>query len=133
MPTSDFNYDHPTYTTMRQHVATAAIATAGVQPGLTFRSNVKVVVTKIGVVLNSVSSNSLIMTLFHNGSAAALLTLSNSANEVAREFTLAVNRTLETLTDRLEVSSDKDKGDVSIVYDYRISPGAQYDLNAAIG
>jgi hypothetical protein len=132
MASLDFNYDHPTYTVMRQHIVSGAVAAAGTQPGLQFRSNVKAVVTKVAAVLGSVSSATLILTLLHNGSIAAILTLSNSANEVAREFTLSVNRTLDTILDRFEISAAKDKGDVTIIYDYRISPGASFDLNAAI-
>lgn len=126
------SYDSPNYTVIRQQSHTAAVAAAGVLPTLTFRSRVAAVVTGIGVVLGSASSVSLILTLLHNGSVAAILTLSNSANEVAREFTLAVNRTLTSLTDRFEVSANKDKGDVSVVYEFRVVPGANYSLNAAL-
>jgi hypothetical protein len=105
---------------VRKHMASGAVAAAGVQPSLTFRCDVKAVVTKVGVVLGSVSSATLIATLLHNGSVMAVLTLSNSANEVAREFTLSVGRTMDTMLDRLEISAAKDKGDLSVVYDYRI-------------
>lgn len=132
MATQDNAYDHPTYTVNHVQQATVANTTAGVQIPLTFRSMVAAVVTKIGVVLGSVSSNTLILTLLHNGSIAAILTLSNSANEVAREFTLAVNRTLTALTDRFEVSTAKDKGDLTVVYQYRVVPGSTYSLNAAL-
>lgn len=125
-------YDSPNYTVIRQQSHTTAVAAAGVQPTLTFRSRVAAVVTGIGVVLGSASSVSLILTLLHNGSVAAILTLSNSANEVAREFTLTVNRTLTALTDRFEVSANKDKGDVSVVYEFRVVPGSNYSLNAAL-
>jgi hypothetical protein len=50
---------------------------------------------------------------------ASVLTLSNSANETARTFTLT-NRTLDTMLDRFEISAAKDKGDVTVIYDYRI-------------
>lgn len=133
MATLSDQYDSPNYTVIRQNSHTTAVAASGVQPTLTFRSRVAAVVTGIGVVLGSASSVSLILTLLHNGSVAAVLTLSNSANEVAREFTLAVNRTLTALTDRFEVSTNKDKGDVTVVYEFRIVPGSTYSLNAAIG
>lgn len=132
MATLSDQYDSPNYTVIRQNSHTTAVAAAGVQPNLTFRSRVAAVVTGIGVVLGSASSVSLILTLLHNGSVAAVLTLSNSANEVAREFTLAVNRTLTALTDRFEVSTNKDKGDVTVVYEFRIVPGSTYSLNAAL-
>jgi len=132
MATFSDDYSSSNYTIIRQQSHTGAVAAAGVQPTLTFRSRVAAVVTGIGVVLNSVSSVSLILTLLMNGSVAAVLTLSNSANEVAREFTLSVNRTLTALTDRFEVSTNKDKGDVTVVYEYRVVPGATYSLNAAI-
>lgn len=126
------SYDSPNYTVIRQQSHTANVAAAGVVPTLTFRSRVAAVVTGIGVVLGSASSVSLILTLLHNGSVAAILTLSNSANEVAREFTLSVNRTLTAITDRFEVSANKDKGDVSVVYEFRVVPGSNYSLNAAL-
>ena len=132
MATQANDYGHQNYTVIRQQSHTTAVAAAGVLPTLTFRSRVAAVVTGIGVVLNSVSSVTLILTLLMNGSIAAILTLSNSANEVAREFTLTVNRTLTSLTDRFEVSANKDKGDITVVYEFRIVPGATYSLNAAL-
>ena len=125
-------YSSSNYTIIRQQSHTTAVAAAGILPTLTFRSRVAAVVTGIGVVLNSISSVSLLLTLLHNGSIAAILTLSNSANEVAREFTLTVNRTLTALTDRFEISAAKDKGDITVVYEYRVVPGATFSLNAAI-
>lgn len=125
-------YSSAAYTIIRQESHTGNVAAAGVQPSLTFRSRVAATVTGIGVVLGSASSVSLILTLLMNGSIAAILTLSNSANEVAREFTLTVNRTLTALTDRIEVSTNKDKGDITVVYEYRVVPGATYSLNAAL-
>ncbi len=127
------SYDSPNYTLIRQAVmGTEGIAAAGIQNALTFRSRVAAVVTGVGVVLTSVSSVTLILTLLVNGSVAAILTLSNSANEVAREFTLTANRTLTSLLDRMEISTNKDKGEVSVVYEYRIVPGATFSLNAAL-
>jgi hypothetical protein len=132
MPDLNFNYDHPNYTVIRTHCVSITNTTAGTQADTAFRSSVKAVVTKIGVVLSSVSSVTLNCTLLHNGSIAAILTLSNSANEVAREFTLAVNRTLDTILDRFEISTAKDKGKFVVIYEYRIAPMSSFDLNAAI-
>ena len=132
MAINSMDYSDPSYTMMRQHSFTGAVAAAGVQVGLTFRSRVAAVVTGIGVVLGSVSSATLILTLLFNGSIAAILTLSNSANEVAREFTLTANRTLTSLTDRFEISAAKDKGDITVVYEWRVVPGSNYSLAAAI-
>jgi hypothetical protein len=133
MATQSNAYDHPSYTIMRQESKTFGPVTANaVQPALSFRSRVACVVTGIAAILNSVSSNTLILTLFFNGSIAAILTLSNSVNEVAREFTLTANRTLTGLTDRFEVSTAKDKGDVTVVYEYKLVPGASFSLNAAL-
>jgi len=132
MATQTEEYSSPNYTLIRQQSHTTAVAAAGILPALTFRSRVAAVVTGIGVVLNSVSSVTLILTLLHNGSVAAVLTLSNSVNEVAREFTLTVNRTLTSITDRFEVSAAKDKGDITVVYEWRIVPGATFSLNAAL-
>lgn len=132
MPFVDGPYDHPNYTQMRQHTASTAVAAAGAQIPLTFRSRVAAVVTGIGVVLGSASSVTLILTLRFNNSIAAILTLSNSANEVARAFTMTANYTLTSLTDRFEIDAAKDKGDLTVVYEYRIVPGAQYSINAAL-
>ncbi len=132
MASSDYQYDHANYKVHHQAVMSAAVAAAGVVPQLTFRSLVKATVTKIGVMLNSVSSVTLILTLLIDGSILAILTLSNSANEVAREFTLTANRTLDTFVNRLEVSGAKDKGDLTVIYQYRIVPGTTFSLAAAI-
>lgn len=134
MATTSFAYDDPNYSIIRNEHKTA-VAAAGTIPGLTFRSRVAAVVTGIGVALGSVSGTaSLILTLLHNGSVAAVLTLSNSANEVAREFTLSVNRTLTSITDRFEVSgpTGATTGKITVAYEYRVVPGANYSLNAAI-
>lgn len=134
MATTGFSYDHPNYTIIRSETHSAVIA-AGVIPSLGFRSRVAATVTGIGVCLGSISGTaSIILTLLMNGSVAAVLTLSNSANEVSREFTLTVNRTLTALTDRFEVSgpTGATTGKITIDYNYRIVPGATYSLNAAI-
>lgn len=128
----DASYDHPNYTTMRTHTASTAVAAAGMQTGLTFRSRVAAVVTGIGVVLGSASSATLILTLRFNNSIAAILTLSNSANEVARAFTMTANYTMTTLLDRFEIDAAKDKGDFTVVYEYRVVPGSVFSLNAAL-
>jgi len=136
MPTIGQNYSHPNYTTIRQESKASAVgATFGIVHELTFRSRVAAVVTGIGVALESASgSGSLILTLLINGSVAAILTLSNSANEVAREFTLTANRTLSALTDRIQIGTPTHvTGAVAVVYEYRIVPGSDYSLNAAIG
>ena len=134
MATISFSYDNPNYTYIREEAHTA-VAAAAVIPGLTFRSRVAAVVTGIGVCLGSVSGTAtLILTLLMNGSVAAVLTLSNSANEVAREFTLTALRTLTSITDRFEVSgpTGATTGKITVVYNYRIVPGSTYSINAAL-
>ena len=130
------SYDHPNYTVIREEVNSAVAAAAGVVQSLTFRSRVAATVVGIGVVLGSISDTAtLILTLLHNGSVAAVLTLSNSANEVAREFTLTANRTLTSFTDRFQVSvgtAGATTGKISVAYQYRIVPGATYSLAAAL-
>ena len=135
MATQTMQYDHPAYTVIRQEAkATAVGAAVGIMHELTFRSRVAAVVTGIGAVLESISgTGSLILTLLIDGSVAAILTLSNSANEVAREFTLTANRTLTSLGQRIQVGTPTHvTGAVAVVYEYRIVPGATYSLNAAI-
>lgn len=135
MATAGMNYDHPNYTVIREHTATAVSGAAGIIHGLSFRSRVAAVVTGVGVVLESVSgTGSLILTLLVDGSVLAILTLSNSANEVAREFTLTANRTLTAMTGRLQIGTPTHAtGAVSVVYQYRVVPGSDFSLNAAIG
>lgn len=135
MPVIDQEYSHPNYTVMHQEVLTDnAPATAGIIHGLSFRSRVAAVVTGIGAVLESISgTGSLILTLLIDGSVAAILTLSNSANEVAREFTLTANRTLTSLTQRIQVATPTfATGAVTVVYQYRVVPGATFSINAAL-
>lgn len=135
MATDSQDYSHPNYTVIRQNSKSSAVGSAvGIIHGLSFRSRVAAVVTGIGAILESISgTGSLILTLTHNGSVMAILTLSNSANEVAREFTLTANRTLTAFTDRLQVSTPTHvTGAVSVIYEYRIVPGSNFSLIAAI-
>lgn len=135
MPILTMSYDHPAYTTVHQDVMSSnAPASPGIMHPLTFRSRVSAVVTGIGAVLESVSgTGSLILTLLIDGSVAAILTLSNSANEVAREFTLTANRTIVSLAQRIQVATPTHStGAVTVVYQYRVVPGADFSINAAI-
>lgn len=135
MPVNSMSYDHPAYTVVHQDVMSAnAPASPGIMHALTFRSRVAAVVTGIGAVLESASgTGSLILTLLIDGSVAAVLTLSNSANEVAREFTLTANRTITSLAQRIQVATPTHStGAVSVIYQYRVVPGADFSLNAAI-
>jgi hypothetical protein len=120
---------------MHQVAQTANMpATPGTIHSLTFRSRVAAVVTGIGAVLESISgTGSLILTLLIDGSVAAILTLSNSANEVAREFTLTANRTLTSLGQRIQIGTPTHStGAVTVVYQYRVVPGATFSINAAL-
>jgi hypothetical protein len=135
MATVSKSYDAADYTMIRQESKASAVGAAvGIIHGLTFRSRVAAVVTGIGAVLESASgSGSLILTLLIDGSVAAILTLSNSANEVARSFTLTANRTIADLTGRIQVGTPTHvTGAVAVVYEYRIVPGSDYSVNAAI-
>lgn len=138
MASASYQYDHPNYTVIRQQcLSTQDFATLGIQPMLTFRSRVACVVTHITATTggSTVITATLILTLLHNGSVAAVLTLEESLNTSAAAFTLTANRTLTTLTDRLEVSTAATfsaSAGVSVVYEYRIVPGSTYSLFAAI-
>lgn len=138
MASASFQYDHPNYTVIRQESKTSTnLASAGIKNELTFRSHVACVVTQVSATTggSTVLSASVILTLTHNGSVAAILTLEESLNTSAAVFTLTANRTLTAITDRLEVSTNAtfsaDAG-VSVVYEYRIVPGSTYSLFAAI-
>lgn len=133
-----FQYDHPNYTVIRQETkSTADLLKIGMQSELTFRSHVACVVTQISATTggSAVLSATLILTLLHNGSVAAVLTLEESLNTSVGVFTLTANRTLTAITDRFEVSTNSTlSGDcsVSVCYEYRIVPGSTYSLFGAI-
>jgi len=138
MASTDMSYDNPNYTVIRQESKTTAnLATAGLQTDLTFRSRVACVVTQISATTggSTVLSATLILTLTHNGSVAAVLTLEESLNTTNGVFTLTANRTLVSLLDRLEVSINATfsaHAGVTVLYEYRIVPGSTYSLFAAI-
>ena len=133
MAALDFNYDHPNYTIIRQHLATGQIAATGVQSGLAFRSKVAAVVTGVFAILQSVGTGTLLLTLLVDGSVAAILTLQNSINEGGQTFTLAANRTLAAMTGRIDISTPTHAtGNLQIEYQYRLVPGSTFSVNAAI-
>ncbi len=138
MPSVDLNYDHPSYTTMRQECKTTnGLATAGNQGALTFRSKVAAVVTGIYAIVGG-SLNitaSMILTLLFNNSVRAVLTLDSTINSVAEAFTLTTNQTLTGMTDSFRVSTAAAytaDGEVSVIYEYKIVPGSTYSVIAAI-
>ena len=137
MPAIDMNYSHPTYITMRQESKTSGVATAGNQPGLTFRSKVACVVTGIYAIMGGslAVTASMILTLLFNNSVRAVLTLQSTINELAESFTLTTNQTLASMTDNFRVSTAaaySADGEVTVIYEFRIVPGAVYSLNAAL-
>ena len=137
MPGIEASYDHPNYTTMRQEVKTEVATSAGNKHNLTFRSKVACVVTGIYAVMGGsiAVTASMILTLLFNNSVRAVLTLQSTINELAESFTLTTNQTLTGMTDSFMVSSAaaySADGHISVVYEYRIVPGAVYSLNAAL-
>ena len=128
MPSFSQQYDHPNYTVIRQESKTTSqgsLALLGLKPELTFRSKVACVVTQI----SATTGGSLVP------STTLILTLEESLNTTAGVFTLAANRTLTAVTDRLEVSVNvtvSADAAVSVVYEYRIVPGSTYSLYTAI-
>ena len=137
MPSIDVNYNHPTYTVMRQECKTHIATNAGGLPGLTFRSKVACVVTGITAIMGGsiAGSVSMILTLLFNNSVRAVLTLQSTINEAAESFTLTTNQTLTSMTDNFRISSAAALSadtEVSVVYEYRIVPGSVYSLIAAL-
>ena len=136
MAARTMSYDDTNYTQIRMSVHSASVATAAAAvPGLTFRSRVACVVTQITAILGgTVATTTLIITLLFNGSIAALLTLEESINEFIGTFTLASNYTLTSFTDRFEVGAGAAASApyISVVYEYRIVPGATFSLYAAL-
>lgn len=137
MASIDFSYDHPSYISMRQECKTAAVGTAGNQAGLMFRSKVACVVTGIYAIMGGslAATASMILTLLFNNSVRAVLTLQSTINELAESFTLTTNQTLTGLTDSFMVSTAaaySADSFVTVVYEYKIVPGATYSINAAI-
>lgn len=136
MPELAQSYDHPNYTVIRQHQATASSA-AGALNALTFRSRVACVVTQITAIMGGsiVGTATVILTLLFNNSVAAVLTLEESINEFIGTFTMTANRTLTTFTDNYRVmASAALTADVhiSVSYEYRIVPGSTFSLAAAL-
>ena len=130
------SYDHPNYTTIRQHQAASAVA-SGSNPALGFRSQVACVVTQITAILGGslVGSATVILTLLFNNSVAAILTLEESINEEIGTFTMSANRTLSSFTDGYRIMANAAlTGDtqVHVEYQYRIVPGATFSLAAAL-
>lgn len=140
MAASSFNYDDPNYTIIRQESKTTAcgeLGSAALKSSLTFRSKVAAVVTQITATTggSTVLTTTVILTLLHNGSVAAILTLEESLNTTTGVFTLTANRTLTAFTDRLEISTNATfsaDANISVVYEYRVVPGATFSLFAAI-
>lgn len=137
MASRDMSYDDPTYTIMRQESKSSGVGTAGNQAGLMFRSKVACVVTGIYAIMGGslAVTASMILTLLFNNSVRAVLTLSSTINELAESFTLTTNQTLATMTDSFMVSTAaaySADGIVTVIYEYRIVPGATYSLNAAL-
>lgn len=140
MASADFNYDHPNYTIIRQESHTTPVGelgSAAYKPSLTFRSKVAAVVTQITATTggSTVLSTTVILTLLHNGSVAAVLTLEESLNTTTGVFTLTANRTLTAMTDRLEISTNTTfsaDAAITVVYEYRVVPGSTFSLFAAI-
>lgn len=124
MATLQLAYDHPTHTVMRQETRHCQIAATGVQRQATFRSKLKAIVTGIWLQVVSAATGSLIMTLTHNGSVMAIKTLGNTANENGPQgFTLTSNKTLDSITDRLEIGTPTHAtGEFCVVYEYKIVP-----------
>lgn len=133
MASDNQQYDHENYTIIREHLVNGQVAATGVQSALAFRSAVSAVVTGVYAVLQSVGTGTLILTLLVDGSVAAILTLQNSINEGGQTFTLAANRTLTAKTGRIDISTPTHvTGNLSVIYQYRVVPGATFSLNAAI-
>ncbi len=115
-------YDHPNFVLVRTHTVNNQVGATGVQPSAKFRSRLKVIVDSIDVQVNSAATGSLILTLTHNGSVMAILTLGNTANENGPQtFTLTANKTLDAITDRLDVETPTHAtGNFTIIYQYRV-------------
>lgn len=137
MASVSMNYDHPTYTVVRQECKTSTVSAAGNQANLTFRSRVACVVTGIYAIMGGslAVTASMILTLLFNNSVRAVLTLQSTINELGESFTLTTNQTLTAMTDSFAVSTAaaySADGHVSVIYEYKIVPGTTYSVNAAI-
>lgn len=137
MPTIGMEYAHPTYTVMRQESKTEVATAAGNKSALTFRSKVACVVTGIYAIMGGslAVTASMILTLLFNNSVRAVLTLQSTINELAESFTLTTNQTMASMTDSFRVSSAaaySADGEITVIYEFRIVPGSNYSLNAAL-
>lgn len=137
MATLQLNYDHPTYTTMRQESKSIAPTAAGSQANLTFRSRVQCVVTGISAILGGslTPTTTLILTILHNNSVMAIVTVTKTINESLAVATLTANRTLAAVTDSICVSTNAAVSAdcvLSVIYEYKILPGQDYTIYSAI-
>ena len=137
MPSVEMNYSHPTYTVIRQESKTAGPTAAGGLIGLTFRSKVACVVTGIYAIAGGSinGTTSAILTLLFNNSVRAILTLQSTINEAVESFTLTTNQTMTSMLDNFRVSTSaaiSADTEITVVYEYKIVPGAVYSVIAAI-
>lgn len=131
------SYSHPTYTIIRQESRNVAATNAGNHAELTFRSKVACVVTGIYAIMGGslTVTTSMILTLLFNNSVRAVLTLQSTINELVESFTLTTNQTMTSMTDSFRISSAaaySADGEISVIYEYKIVPGATYSVIAAI-
>lgn len=123
MATLGVAYDHPSFTVIRQQSFNCQIAATGVQSAGVFRSKLKALVTGVHAIINSVGTGTIILTLTHNGSVMAVKTIGNTVEQNISSFTVTANRTLDTMVDRLDVSTPTHvTGNFTVIYEYRILP-----------
>lgn len=117
-------YSDPNVTVIRQDQRNLQVAATGIQAAATFRSRLKAVVTGVHAQVTSAATGSHILTLLVNGSVAAILTLGNTANENGpHTFTLSTNRTLNNITDRIQIAVPTHAtGNLDVVYEYYLVP-----------
>jgi hypothetical protein len=137
MATVQLNYDHPTYTGMRQETKSVAPAVAGSQAPLTFRSRVQCVVTGISAIIGGslTPTTTLILTILHNNSVIAIVTVTKTINKALALATLTANRTLAAVTDSICVSTNAAVSAdcvLSVIYEYKVLPGQDYTTFSAI-
>lgn len=117
-------YSDPNVTVIRQDQRNLQVAATGIQAAATFRSRLKAVVTGAHVQVTSAATGAHIVTMLFNGSVAAILTLGNTENQNGpHTFTLSANRTLNDITDRIQLAvPTHNTGNLDVVYEYYLVP-----------
>lgn len=119
----DFAYDDPNYAVVRQWISPVEDPAASTTKVAQFRSRVACVVNGITVVVSSAASVAkVVYTVMRNNSVNTTFTIASATS--AGAYTIAaLDLTLLSAGDLLNVLSDSGGGEYQIIYEYQVLPG----------